>query len=106
MYRIAANIIFLIGLLPWAVIFVFSFMLFDAPGSESSVLTRGLFYSIAAYPVLVIVGFFSSNGFWRLDEAHHRRGRLAFLPLLSPISAAFFLFAIEMFCGGQFACHS
>jgi hypothetical protein len=106
MYRIVANIIFLVALLPWAFIFMFSFMLFDTPGSESSALTRGLFYSIAAYPVLVIIGFFGSNGFWRLNEEHRRRGRLAFLPLLSPISATFFLFAIEMFCGGQLACHS
>ena len=105
MYRIVANIIFLIGLFPWAFIFMFSFMLFDAPGSEASALTRGLFYSIAAYPVLVIVGFFGSNGFWRLNEAYRRRGRLAFLPLLSPICATFFLIAIEMFCGGQFVCH-
>lgn len=106
MHRIAANILFALGLLPWAFVFMFSFMLFDAPGSESSALTRGLFYSIASYPVLLLIGFFGSSGFWRLDDERHWRRHLAFLPLLSPIAATLFFLAIEVFCGGQLACRA
>lgn len=85
---------------------MFSFMLFDAPGSESSALTRGLFYSIASYPVLFVIGFFGSNGFWRLNDELGRRRHLAFLPLLSPIAATIFFMAIEIFCNGQLSCRS
>lgn len=104
MIRIAANIVFLIGLLPWALVFLFSVMLFDAPGSESSVLTQGLFYSIAIYPVLVIVGFFASSGFWRLKDERHWRRHLAFLPLASPVAAFLLFMAIDAYCGGQLSC--
>lgn len=104
MIRIAANIVFLLGLLPWAVIFLFSVMLFDAPGSESSVLTQGLFLAIAMYPVLVIVGFFASGGFWRLADPTHWRRHFAFLPLASPLAAVLLFLAIDRFCGGQLAC--
>lgn len=102
--RIVANIIFLCGLLPWLLIFLFSFMLFDAPGSRGSPLTQGLFYSVASYPVLVLIGFFRSNGFWSLPYEHRQRANMAFLPLLSPFAACMFFLAIEVFCGGQLSC--
>src|SRR5690606_28463927 len=81
MFRRIANSLFLLGLVPWVGVFVLSVMLFDAPGAESSPLTQGVFYSVAAYPVLVIVGFFSSNGFWRMRDERHWRRHLALLPL-------------------------
>jgi hypothetical protein len=104
MLRKAANIIFLLGLIPWAFFFLISFMLFDAPGSESSPLTIDLFFAIAVYPVLVIIGFFSSSGFWRLKDEHHWRRHLAFLPLASPVAVVVFLMAIDAHCGGS--CHA
>jgi hypothetical protein len=104
MIRIAANSVFLLGLLPWALVFLFSIMLFDAPGSESSPLTVALFWSIALYPVLVIVGFFASSGFWRLRDEHYWRRHLAFLPLASPVAASLLFLAIDRYCGGQLSC--
>lgn len=105
MLRKVANVLFLLGLLPWVVVFVLGAMLFDSPGSETSPLTQGLFYAIAVYPLLVIVGFFASSGFWRMRDERHWRRHLSLLPLLSPIAAGVFLLAIEWLCGGRFACH-
>lgn len=104
MLRKIVNIVFLLSLLPWLGVFMFSAMLFDAPGAESSPLTQGLFHSIASYPLLVIVGFFASSGFWRMRDERHWRRHLAFLPLASPVAAFLFLLAIENLCGGRFAC--
>lgn len=104
MNRIAANILYLLGLVPWALIFLFSFMLFDAPGSESSPMTLGLFYSIASYPVLVAVGLLGSSRLLRFNGEHHWRRRLVFLPLLSPLFAVLFLVAIEVLCQGHLNC--
>src|SRR5690606_1559511 len=98
--------IFVLGLLPWAAIFMFSFFLFDAPGSGSSPLTVGLFYAIASYPLLVIAGFLASGGFWRARDDRHWRRFLAFLPLISPVAAVVFLLAINALCRGQFSCRA
>lgn len=105
MLRKIANIVFVLGLAPWVVVFLLSVMLFDAPGSETSPLTQALFYSILSYPLLTIAGFFASSGFWRMRDDRHWRRHLAFLPALSIISAVLFFLAIEQFCGGQFACN-
>ena len=104
MLRKIANVLFVVGLLPWVVVFLLGAMLFDAPGSENSPLTRGLYYAIAVYPLLVIVGFFGSAGFWRLRDDQRWRRHLALLPLLSPVTAGLCLVAIELLCGGRFAC--
>jgi len=104
MVRVAANILFLLGLVPWVFAFFFSVMLFDAPGSQSSVLTQGLFYSIASYPVLVGIGFFSSSGFWRLKDPQHWRRHLAFLPIASLVATLLFFAAIDHVCGGRLSC--
>lgn len=105
MLRKIANIVFVLGLAPWVVVFLLSVMLFDAPGSETSPLTQALFYSILSYPLLTIAGFFASSGFWRMRDERHWRRHLAFLPVLSIIGAVAFFLAIERFCGGQFACN-
>lgn len=104
MFRRIANSLFLLGLVPWVGVFVLSVMLFDAPGAESSPLTQGVFYSVAAYPVLVIVGFFSSNGFWRMRDERDWRRHLALLPLLSIIAVCVFAAAIGVACDGRLAC--
>ncbi|MCC7069138.1 MAG: hypothetical protein IT523_11910 [Burkholderiales bacterium] len=104
MFRKIANAIFLLGLAPWGIMFMFSAMLFDAPGSENSPLTNGLFYSIASYPILVFVGFFVSNGFSVLKDEHRWRGYFAFLPLVSLVFTIAFMVALEQFCGGRLSC--
>ena len=104
MIRRVANVLFLLGLFPWALLFFLSIMLFEAPGSETSPLTVGLSYSIAAYPLLVVVGFFASSGFWRMRDDRHWRRHLAFLPLLSILATCLFFLAILQFCDGRFAC--
>lgn len=104
MLRRIANIVFVLGLAPWVVVFLLGIMLFDAPGSDKSPLTQGLFYSILGYPLLTIAGFFASSGFWRMRDERHWRRHLAFLPVLSILGAVVFLLAIAYSCGGQFAC--
>jgi hypothetical protein len=104
MLRKIANMIFVLGLAPWFAAFLLGVMLFDAPGSESNPLARGLFYSILSYPLLTLVGFFASSGFRRMKDERHWRRYLAFLPLLSLVAAGAFFLAIERSCGGQFVC--
>ena len=104
MLRIIANAIFLLGLAPWAIMFMFSAMLFDAPGSENSWIARGLFYSIASYPVLVAIGFFSSGGLWALKEGHQWRNYLVLLPLVSFVLVILFMILSDRICGGRLSC--
>lgn len=99
MVRKAANIVFLLGLIPWALVFFASAMLFDAPGSESSPLTLGLFYAIGLYPVLVVVGLFLGS-----DQPPQWRRTMRFLPLASPVAAFFMFMAIDIVCSGKLAC--
>lgn len=73
--------------------------MFDAPGSESSPLTQGLFYAIALYPVLVVLALFLGS-----DQPPQWRRHMRFLPLASPVAAFFLFMAIDIVCDGKLAC--
>jgi hypothetical protein len=70
--------------------------LFDAPGSESSLLTIALAAAVLLLPLLFIGG----GILWLVL----RRGGFLLLPILDVGVIAVLLAAIELACGGRLAC--
>ena len=59
------NLIFVIGTLAWPLAAFSSMFLFDAPGTESSLIVKGLALSVIGYPIPVIIG---NIRFWGKDQ--------------------------------------
>ena len=78
-----------------------SVMLFDAPGSTSSILTILMFLSINSLPLFIFISILTSWGFYN-KKNYKSAVMMAFLPLLSIILIAISLFLIEIINNGQF----
>ncbi|MBF0166209.1 MAG: hypothetical protein HQL45_01160 [Alphaproteobacteria bacterium] len=87
-----------IGLLTLPVPFL-SFMLFDAPGSTTSILTILLFIFVALFPILCSVSAIAIN----LKDLPFRKAFLG-LPIVDAVLALFVLLAIDAFCDGSLVC--
>ncbi len=86
----------LIGLVSVAPVLMVPF-LFDAPGSESSVLTIAFAIALALLPVCFLIGAIV----WWIT-----RWRVAFflIPLVNFVAIVAIMVAIESVCGGNLAC--
>jgi hypothetical protein len=71
--------------------------LFDAPGSESSLLTVMLAITVAILPLLFLVG----GILWWVA---HRRWLFFVLPLLDIVAIVIIVVAMQSYCGGNLAC--
>ncbi len=91
--------LFALLVIPGIWISAFSFMLFDAPGSDSSIFVISLFLSVISFPVLVLVSF-SSWIFFFLKK-YKTAVIVSLLPFVSIVSAGFLFAFSEIFMGGN-----
>ncbi len=100
---IASNAVWALSFLPSLVACGMSVMLFDAPGSEDSLFTNLLFYSVISFPPAVI---FSISGTWIFYRLGRLKGVLfmGLLPLLSICCVAVSFGLISFFCQGSLVC--
>ena len=92
MLRVVLNSISLFGLLAWIVASLFGFtaymaayfltvVFFDAEAKDANPIHLYLIGSVLVYPLFALVGFFGSNGLWKMKNPDHWRRHLALLPL-------------------------
>ena len=102
-FLLVVNILLALTLLAWPFGVLASAFMFDAPGTEKSVITMMLVFSLVFYPapiLLGVIGFFIT-----------RKSALTFLPviftligLLAPSFVLLSSFLLGVVCGGNFAC--
>lgn len=84
---------------------LFSMFMFDAPGSDKNPLTIALAASLWSFPVLAAASPLAS---WiaRVAGAARVSKLLMAAPALSIVAVIASWVALELLCGGSFACHS
>lgn len=100
---VLASALFSLGVLIALGLLMISPMMFDAPGSESSIYPWLIIGSLLLYPVLTLIGLPLA---WR---AHSRRDRRAtrlrlLLPLLGVGLVVGSVALLQIVCAGKFAC--
>ena len=98
------NIISALLLIPFPMFFIGSSFLFSAPGSETSITTNAMYFSIISYPVSFL---FAVLGTWLGFK--HGKNRLALymslLPFLNILVFLVGLGVIILACDGSLACY-
>ena len=100
---ILSNLIFGLLFIPSLVMFVFSPMIFDAPGSTTSPFTILFWLSIFSFPFAVIISIVCS---WILYNSKKYLSALliSLLPILNIILYFLSSLMMDYFCNGSFVC--
>ncbi len=100
---IIVNVIFGLGILAWPFIFFMSIFLFDAPGSENSLLTLSLAYSIWTYPLFYGAGLIGSIFLYLKQAPRLLTMGVAFLPMIGVLWFMVSWVLIDVINEGKFA---
>lgn len=96
--------VLILSLLIWPLGLFGMMFMFDAPGSEKNLILIGLVLSILVYPIPILKG---SINFWknRKECTAINCKKYTLISLIGPVNILFFSSLLEIFCGGNFACH-
>ncbi|HPJ37939.1 MAG TPA: hypothetical protein PLT75_05820 [Spirochaetota bacterium] len=98
------NIVFLFLLIIMLPGIIMSPMMFDAPGSENSIPTNLMFYSLILYIPVFLTGSIGSLILYMLKK--HRASVIwSLLPLVNILCFIAGLAILMVFCNGNFTCH-
>lgn len=103
LFLVGAILLSAASLLLWPIAAMTSPMLFDAPGSDSNILTVSVFWSILLYPLPIV---FAGIAYWRRRKTItlSRLWVYTVICLMSPgwLLASFYL--LEIVCQGSLSC--
>ncbi|QIE60582.1 hypothetical protein G5B37_13705 [Rasiella rasia] len=102
-YLIIASIVWFLSLFPALFMALFSPMMFDAPGSESSTWTIAAATAMLTYPVVTVLSIVVA---WLLfvRKKHKWSLCISLLPIVWIVINILIWVAIEIFCDGSFSC--
>ena len=81
---------------------LFSFMLFDAPGSETSLLTNWLFFSLVFFPITTIISNIAAVFSFVTKKYFKTAYYFSLIPKINLYSLLFSFLCIIVFNGGKF----
>jgi hypothetical protein len=95
------SVVWMILLLPSAFLSMFSVLMFDAPGSEDSLVTNTLVFSLMTAPISLLIGavggFMTKNSFGIIKN-------VVYLPVINIVLLGISLTLNRVVCHGQFQC--
>jgi hypothetical protein len=97
------NFIAALGILAWPLAAFAALFMFDAPGSESNIITIALAFSILIYPAPAIIG---NINFWKnyKTEPHSELILYTVTSTFGYILILIFVTLLNTVCSGKFAC--